>query len=118
MTKSIALVLALAILGDTVTNALDAPIPGATIGMALLVGLFALRGGPDANSARLFDGAAPYFPLFFVPAASGLVASSDLLVSAWLHIATAILFSTVAAIAVTGLLVQNALVLVQKVRRG
>lgn len=109
MIHAIVLVLVLAVFGDTLANAVDAPIPGATIGLILLAAGFAARGGPDPGSATLFDGVAPHFPLFFIPAASGLVASTDLLVSAWMHVVTAILVSTLLAIAVTGLVVQNML---------
>ena len=114
MIQSMVVVLALAVLGDTLADALDAPVPGAAIGLVLLAGLFTVRGGPDRDSAVLFEGVAPHFPLFFIPAASGLVASTDLLASAWLYVATAILASTVAAIAVTGLVVQLALRLLQR----
>ncbi len=118
MIQAMVLVLALAVLGDTLADALGAPVPGATIGLLLLAASFGARGGPDRGSTALFEGVAPHFPLFFIPAASGLVASADLLASAWLSVVTAILASTIAAIAITGLVVQGALRVVQKEETG
>lgn len=106
MFKSLAIVLVLAAVGDELVDAFQAPLPGAAIGMIFLVGWFAMRGGPDASSARLFDGVAPHLPLFFVPAAVGIIASAELLSQAWLYIALAIAFGTAATIAVTGMVAQ------------
>jgi holin-like protein len=103
---SLTTILALTVAGDVIVGALDAPIPGAAIGMLLLSIAFASRGGVDAASAKLFDAASPHFTLFFVPAAVGIAASGELLAQAWLYIAVAIVLSTAATIALTGLLTQ------------
>jgi holin-like protein len=106
MLKFLAIVLALAAAGDSLADAVQAPVPGAAVGMVFLVGVFALRGGPDAGAARLFDGMAPHLPLFFVPAAVGVITSAELLSQAWFHIAVAVALGTAATIAVTGLVAQ------------
>lgn len=103
MIKAFAIVLALSVIGDAAAVRLGIPIPGAAIGMTMLAALFIIRGGPDKGFAGLFDAAAPHFPLFFVPAAVGVIASADLLASAWVHIAIAIALSTAATIAITGI---------------
>jgi holin-like protein len=103
MILSAAVVLVLFIAGDTLVDNFSLPIPGATLGLVLLTGFFAYRGGPDSGSEDLFDFAVPYFPLFFVPAAVGVIGSIDILVSAWPHVLFAIVFGTAIALVCTGL---------------
>ena len=110
MAHSAAVVLFLLICGDAIAENLDLPVPGAALGLVTLAVIFSARGGPDKGSEELFDLAAPYFPLFFVPAAVGVVANLDLFVLAWVHIATAIVLGTSATILVTGLIAQALLV--------
>jgi holin-like protein len=106
MTQSAAFVLILLILGDAVVERFGLPFPGAALGLAALAMAFALRGGPDTGSERLFDFAAPYFPLFFVPAAVGVIASLDVLALAWFHCAAAVVGGTALTILVTGRVAQ------------
>jgi holin-like protein len=106
MTKSAAVVLILLILGNAIAERFALPIPGAALGLAVLATGFAIRGGPDNGSEQLFDFAAPYFPLFFVPAAVGIVASLDVLALAWIHVTMAIVFGTTMTILITGLISQ------------
>lgn len=102
MIRSAAIVLILLILGDGVAERFALPIPGAAVGLLALTIAFAIRGGPDKGSEKLFEFAAPYFPLFFVPAAVGVVAAHDVLAVAWVHVATAIVAGTTATLLVTG----------------
>jgi holin-like protein len=106
MLKAISIVLALSVIGDTAVDALQIPVPGAAIGLLFLTCLFVWRGGPDAASARLFDTISPVFPMFFVPAAVGIVANTAILSEAWLYVAVAICLGTAATIIVTGLIAQ------------
>lgn len=106
MIRSLLLVLALSIAGDTIADRLDAFVPGGAIGLACLTGYFVVHGGTDDGTARLFDLAAPHFPFFFVPAAVGVVANLDALASSWMLIAAAIVLSTTAVIAATAILAQ------------
>jgi holin-like protein len=110
MIRSLVTALALAVLGDVISGMLAAPIPGSSIGMLLLASVFVARGGADSGSARLFDLASPHFPLFFIPAAVGVIASRELLAAAWLQVAAAIVVGTLVTIAVTGLLAQHLLI--------
>ena len=109
MIKSISLVLALSVIGDTLADGLQLPAPGAAIGLILLTGLFVMRGGPDASTAKLFDSVSPVFPMFFVPAAVGIVANAQVLAQVWLYVAIAIGLGTAVTIAVTGVLAQSLL---------
>lgn len=115
MIKFLTLVLTLSLVGDAIAAVLEAPVPGAAIGLALLTGLFVLRKGPDAGSVRLFETVAPHFPLFFIPAAVGIVSSTELLSQTWLFFVAAIVFSTAVTIAVTGHLAQ---LLLERLRRS
>lgn len=106
MFRSIVVVLILSSLGDAAANLSQLPIPGPAIGLALLVGIFTLHGAPDAGAAKLFDIVSPFFPLFFVPAAAGIVANLGIFAEAWAYILVAVALGTVATIAVTGLVMQ------------
>lgn len=106
MTRSAAIVLVLLVLGDAFAARFSLPVPGAALGLATLTLVFALRGGPDRGSEELFDFSAPYFPLFFVPAAVGVVASIDIIFHAWAYFLTAIVLGTAVTLAITGLVFQ------------
>jgi holin-like protein len=104
MIRAITYVLAAALAGDLVVRALGLPIPGPAVGMAVMGLGFYASGGVDSDIERLFDAVAPHFPIFFIPAAVGFVASLDILAAEWLAVSVAILFSTVLAIAAVGLI--------------
>jgi holin-like protein len=106
MVRSAAIVLLLLIVGDAMAEVFALPVPGAALGLATLTAAFAICGGPDPGSEELFDFAAPYFPLFFVPAAVGVVASLDVLSAAWVHLIAAIVFGTGVTLLVTGFVFQ------------
>ena len=104
MLKAISFVLALLIVGDVFAATLEMPFPGAALGLAALIGLFVVAGEPDPDIARIFDAIAPHVPMFFVPAAVGVVAHLEAVSAFWLHFAAAIVASTGAAILATGLI--------------
>jgi holin-like protein len=109
------LVLGLTVIGDAVAESLAVPVPGAAIGMMVLASVFAVRGGADSASEQIFDVTAPHIPLFFVPAAAGIVASTDLLARAWLSVCVAIVLGTAVTLITTGTLAQ---VLLRRVAKG
>ena len=102
MIQSAAVALSLLILGDAIAERLALPVPGAALGLAALSLRFALRGGPDPASGRLFDVAAPFFPLFFVPAAVGVIVEVDMLGAIWVFALAAVLPGTILALLVAG----------------
>lgn len=107
MVQSAAIVVCLLLLGDTVSDLLGLPVPGSAIGLLALSALLAWRGDRENRFGSLFDFLAPYFPLFFVPAAVGVIANLDDLVRAWLEIAVAIVLGTSAVLVVTGCVAQR-----------
>jgi len=107
MIKALALTLILAFVGGTLADLLRLPVPGSAIGMVFLIAYFTKRGEVDSDFGCVFDSACPHFPLFFVPAAVGIVANAELLAQAWLQVVTVVAFGTIATMAVTGWLVQS-----------
>lgn len=114
MLPSFAILVALVIFGDAFASAIGWPVPGPALGLAVLTAAFAWEGRPHADFERLFDLAAPWFPLFFVPAAVGVVAHLALLSAAWLHVAVAIFLGTALVLVITGQLAQVLLALADK----
>lgn len=106
MVRSAAIVICLLVLGDVISDQYSLPVPGAALGLAMLTMIFTVRGGPDPGSEELFDFAAPYFPLFFVPAAVGVVANLDMLFASWVYIAIAIVAGTAVTLVATGIVFQ------------
>jgi holin-like protein len=106
MTPSAALVLGALILGQVFVDWLSLPFPGSAVGLLLLAAVFAIHGGPDTGTAQLFDLAAPYFQLFFVPAAVGVIANLDLLGATWVFMMVAIVLGTSLSLVCTGLAFQ------------
>lgn len=114
MLPSFAIVVALVIFGDAFASTIGWPVPGPALGLAILTAAFAWEGRPHPEFEHLFDLAAPWFPLFFVPAAVGVVAHLALLSTAWLHVVVAIFLGTALVLVITGRLAQVLLVLADK----
>ncbi len=106
MLSSFAFLVALVILGDALAAIVGWPVPGPAVGLAVLTAAFAWKGSPHPGFERLFHLAAPWFPLFFVPAAAGVLAHLALLSAAWLHVAVAIVLGTALVLVITGQLAQ------------
>jgi holin-like protein len=89
--------------GEVIARGLDLPIPGPVLGMILMLGALALRGGPDAELQRTSQGLLQHLSLLFVPAGTGVMVHLHLLGREWLPLAAALVISTVATLAVTAL---------------
>jgi len=96
------LILALQLAGEVLHLALSLPVPGPVIGMGLLfLGLLIWRRAPadlEKTAFALLDN----LSLLFVPAGVGVMLYLPLLAAEWRPVLTALIGSTVAAIAVTG----------------
>lgn len=106
MIRGLATIIAIVIVADILAAWAQIPVPGAALGLIGLTAMFLLLGGPDKGIDAIFDAASPHFPFFFVPAATGLVGSGDILASAWIEVAVAVVVGTAVTIAVTGLVTQ------------
>ena len=102
----ITLLLVCQLTGEVIRLALDLTVPGPVIGMALLFGGLAAKGGvPDGLSAAT-SGLLQHLALLFVPAGVGVITHIGLLKAEWQPIAAALVGSTVAAIVVTALVLK------------
>ena len=106
MLRAFSCLIALSILGDVISATNNLAAPGPAIGLTILTVAFAWKSRPDPELERIFDLMAPWFPLFFVPSAVGVLAHLNLLSATWLHVSVAILFGTPLALVITGGLAQ------------
>lgn len=109
MIAAIALLLVCQLAGETLHRLTGLPLPGAVIGMLLLIGWLALRPGPrptlDAVSAWL----TAHLSLMFVPTAVGLIDQGRALSRYGLGLVVATSISTILTMAVTVLVFRWAL---------
>ncbi|PLX84865.1 MAG: CidA/LrgA family protein [Desulfuromonas sp.] len=102
MIRGFAILVLLQLLGETISLALDLPIPGSVIGMGLLVAALRLelvRFEWVREAAELL---LSHLALLFVPAGVGVMVYFDLIGREWLPIVVATVVSTFAVMAVTG----------------
>lgn len=103
----ITLIFACQLAGELIVAALGLPIPGPVVGMlALLAGLL-VRGSVPPDLAAIGDALLRNFSLLFVPAGVGVMLHAGLIGRELLPIAIALVFSTVATIAVTALIMDR-----------
>ena len=106
MVGYLTLLLACQLAGTALQDALQLPVPGAVIGMAILfVGLL-LWGEVPAGLQDLGKGLLDNLSLLFVPAGVGAMQQLSLIGDSWLAILVSLVGSTLATIAVTGLVMQ------------
>jgi holin-like protein len=107
MLESVAVLLLCQLVGELVVAALDWPVPGPVIGMALLfVGLM-LKGEVPQPLADTANGLLAQLSLLFVPAGVGVMTHLTLLGHQWLPLTASLIVSTLLTIAVTGWLMQR-----------
>lgn len=109
MIAALARLVAFLVLGETLIEVLQFPIPGAVLGLLALAVLFATSGGPDRATAVAFDAISRHVPLCFVPAAVGVIASLDELRQLWISVAVAVVFGTASTLLVVGYIAQTIL---------
>ena len=92
--------------GEAVRAATGLPLSGPIIGMALLLAVLSVRGGPSQELRSSGNGLLGYLSLLFVPAAVGIMPYLPLLRTQWLPIAVALAASSVMAMASAALIMQ------------
>lgn len=100
------LILACQLAGETLVNLLGLPLPGPVAGMALLLAGLIAFGLPE-GLGRVADGLLGHLSLLFVPAGVGVMLHAELLARDWAAISAALVVSTLATIAVTGLVMSR-----------
>jgi holin-like protein len=100
-------VLACWAVGEVVSAGLDLPVPGAVVGLVLLLVL--LRVQPEPRAEPVADGLLRLLPLLFVPAGVGVVAHLDVLRDAVLPVVLGLAVPLLLGLAVTGVVVDRLL---------
>lgn len=103
MLFSLLIILSCLLAGDMISDFFALPIPGAVIGMGiLLVGLI-IKGGVSEEMDKTSDGLLRNIGLIFVPAGAGISLYIGLIVEEWLVILVASFTSTVLTLVFTAL---------------
>lgn len=97
------------LLGEVLARALQLPVPGPVIGMLLLFAMLWLRDGPGKELQETGQTLLQHLSLLFVPAGTGIMVHLKLVAAEWLPLAGSLLLSTVAALAVTALVMKASL---------
>ncbi len=103
MIRAVAALLICQLIGELAARGLGLPVPGPVIGAALLFLWLLRHGGPDAELDRVADGLLANLSLLFVPAGTGVLLHAGRIGAEWPAIVAALLVSTLATLAVTGL---------------
>lgn len=106
MLNTVTLLIAYQLVGEVLSYALALPVPGPVIGMALLF-LTLLACGKVSPEIR--NGSAnllQHLSLLFVPAGAGVMIHLHRVADEWLPILLALVLSTLAGLAVTGLVLK------------
>lgn len=91
------------LVGEMITAWFALPLPGPVIGMALLFAGLMLKGEVPDAIGKVGDGLLQHLSLLFVPAGAGIMMHVHRLEADALGLGTALIVSTLATIAVTGL---------------
>lgn len=97
--------LAFLLAGETLVYLAALPLPGAVVGMALLLGWLLWRGRePGENLGKAATGVLQFLSLLFVPAGVGIILHLERLQREWPAILGSVVFATLISVALTGLL--------------
>ena len=104
--KQMMIILAVSLAGELLHEVLPLPVPASIYGIAgmfvlLYTGLIKVEHIKETSSFLI-----EIMPVMFIPAAVGLISSWDILKNSWLSYLTVTLVSTIAVMAVSGLVTQ------------
>lgn len=106
MLAALSLLLVFQLVGEVAARGLDLPVPGPVIGMSLLFGWLAARGGPDDDLQSTSQGLLQHLSLLFVPAGTGVMLHLGRVADEWLALVAALFASTLATLVVTALVMR------------
>ena len=95
--------------GELIARGTGLPLPGAVVGLALLLLILIVRDGPSPDLRDTSNGLLRHLSLLFVPAGVGIVNELDAIERNWFPILVAIVVSTAVTLAVTGWMMQRLL---------
>jgi putative effector of murein hydrolase LrgA (UPF0299 family) len=99
------LLLSCQLAGELAVAATGLPVPGPVCGMVLLFTGLLFFGLPD-ELAKIGEALLSNLSLLFVPAGVGVMLHGKLMAQDWLPVSAALVISTIATVAVTGLLMK------------
>ncbi|OEO24649.1 murein hydrolase transporter LrgA [Pseudomonas sp. J237] len=105
MLKGLTLLLALQLLGSLISTLWLPMLPGAIIGMLLLLVILAIR-GIDESLQQAANWLLSYLPLLLVVPAAGIMVSGTALLDEGVAIAAALVLSVIITVPLCGLLMQ------------
>lgn len=106
MLAAVAMLLTFQLAGEVLRLALDLPLPGPVLGLAMLLLWLILRGGPGEALRGTTNNLLQHLSLLFVPAGTGVMLHLDRLGAEWLPVTVALLVSTVLGMGVAALVLQ------------
>ncbi len=106
MIRGLLILLAFQCLGELIKVATGTVLPGAVIGLLLLLGLLMLQGGPGAGLERASEGLIGHLALLLMPPSVGLWFLGDRLDGQWPAILAALFGGTLVTLLVTAALLK------------
>jgi holin-like protein len=101
--RGFSILLSFQLAGEVITRLAGWPIPGPVVGMALLLGALTLGLPSEGGLSQVSSGLLAHLSLLFVPAGVGVMLHGARLAAEWPAVVGALLVSTGATFAVTGL---------------
>ncbi len=101
MLKGLILLVFLQLLGDCIAHIFALPIPGAVIGMVILLFYLMLKGGLDSDLQLTAQKLFPFLPLLLIPTSVGVIQYLDLLKEEWFAITSALVLSLITGMIAT-----------------
>lgn len=95
------------LLGELLVYWGDIPVPGAVVGMLLLLIVLIIRGKVSSGLREAGESLLRYLPLMLVPSGVGLMVHLQLIAQDWLAILLALFISTVITFVITALLMER-----------
>lgn len=102
----ITIIFACQLIGETLVALTGAPLPGPVAGMLILLAILAIKGSVPDDLSAVSAGLLQNLSLLFVPAGTGIIVHLSLLGSDVLPISVTLIVSTLATVAITGLIMQ------------
>ena len=102
MVRGLLVLLVCQLVGEFLVTALGVPVPGAVVGMViLLLALRVRRPSSKSNVVQTADSLLNHLQLLFIPAGAGVVAYLPLIADAWLPILGGLVLGWLAALIIT-----------------
>lgn len=99
MLQGLIVLIALQLVGEAISTYMEIPIPGAIIGMVLLLAYLMVKGYVTEELTSTANQLFPYLPLLLIPASVGVVQYGDLLEKEGMAILTALVLSVILSFA-------------------